>query len=161
MDEVQQLPNIFKQIRGIIDKERRVGKRTGLFIFLGSASIDLLQQSSKFLAEKISYKELFPINTMEFSNDDFEKTSQLWVRGGFPESLLSENDSNSFNCRKDFISTYLQRDIPQLGPRIPAQTLERFWTMLARNQGQIFNASQISRSLDVSHTTAIRYLDHN
>ena len=159
LDEVQQLPNIFKQIRGIIDKERRVGNRTGLFIFLGSASIDLLQQSSESLAGRISYKELFPINTMEFSNNDFEKTSQLWVRGGFPESLLSENDSDSFIWRKDFISTYLQRDIPQLGPRIPAQTLERFWTMLAHNQGQIFNASQISRSLDVSHTTAIRYLD--
>lgn len=159
LDEVQRLPHIFQEVRGIIDNERRKGNKTGLFIFLGSASIDLLKQSSESLAGRVSYLELFPIDVLEFSNKNNLKTNELWYRGGFPDSLLSENDTDSFNWRKDFIKTYLERDIPQLGPRIPAETLARFWTMLAHNQGSIFNASQLSRSLDVSHTTIIRYLD--
>tara|TARA_R110000868_G_scaffold154618_4_gene380702 strand:+ start:925 stop:2097 length:1173 start_codon:yes stop_codon:yes gene_type:complete len=159
LDEVQRLPHIFKDIRSIIDTERRKGNKTGLFIFLGSASIELLKQSSESLAGRISYLELFPIDVLEFANKDALKTNQLWYRGGFPESLLSEDDTDSFNWRKDFIKTYLERDIPQLGPRIPVETLERFWTMLAHNQGSTFNASQLSRSLDASHTTIIRYLD--
>lgn len=159
LDEVQQLPEIFKQIRGIIDGERRNSNTQGLFIFLGSASIELLKQSGESLAGRISYKELYPIDVLEFAQRDFEKTNLIWIRGGFPESLLSQNNLDSFNWRKDFIKTYLERDIPQLGPRIPAKTLERFWMMLAHNQGTVFNASQISRSLDVSHTSVIRYLD--
>lgn len=159
LDEVQRLPHIFQEIRGIIDNERRIGNKTGLFIFLGSASIELLKQSSESLAGRVLYLELFPIDVLEFSNKNTLKTNELWYRGGFPESLLSENDADSFNWRKDFIKTYLERDIPQLGPRIPAETLERFWTMLAHNQGSTFNASQLSRSLDASHTTIIRYLD--
>ncbi|MGC1205200.1 MAG: ATP-binding protein [Flavobacteriaceae bacterium] len=159
LDEVQRLPHIFKDIRSIIDTERRKGNKTGLFIFLGSASIELLKQSSESLAGRISYLELFPIDVLEFANKDALKTNQLWYRGGFPESLLSEDDVDSFNWCKDFIKTYLERDIPQLGPRIPVETLERFWTMLAHNQGSTFNASQLSRSLDASHTTIIRYLD--
>jgi hypothetical protein len=159
LDEVQRLPHIFQEIRGIIDNERRKGNKTGLFIFLGSASMELLKQSSESLAGRVSYLELFPIDVLEFSNTNTLKTNQLWYRGGFPESLLSENDIDSFIWRKDFIKTYLERDIPQLGPRIPSETLERFWTMLAHNQGSTFNASQLSRSLDVSHTTIIRYLD--
>lgn len=159
LDEVQRLPHVFQEIRGIIDSERRKGNKTGLFIFLGSASIALLKQSSESLAGRVSYLELFPIDVLEFSSKNILKTNELWYRGGFPESLLSDYDVDSFNWRKDFIKTYLERDIPQLGPRIPAQTLERFWTMLAHNQGSIFNASQLSRSLDVSHTTIIRYLD--
>ena len=159
LDEVQRLPHIFQEIRGIIDNERRKGNKTGLFIFLGSASMELLKQSSESLAGRVSYLELFPIDVLEFSNKNALKTNQLWYRGGFPESLLSENDVDSFIWRKDFIKTYLERDIPQLGPRIPSETLERFWTMLAHNQGSTFNASQLSRSLDVSHTTIIRYLD--
>ena len=158
LDEVQQLPEIFIQIRGIIDTSRRSGNRNGLFLFLGSASKDLLKQSGESLAGRISYKELFPINILEFANTDIDKINELWLQGGFPDSLL-KSDFDSFNWRKDFIKTYLERDIPQLGPRIPSKTLERFWTMLAHNQGSIFNASQISRSLDVSHTTVIRYLD--
>lgn len=159
LDEVQRLPQVFQELRSIIDRERRQGNKTGLFLFLGSASLDLLKQSGESLAGRISYLELFPIDVLEFSKKDSLKTNQLWLRGGFPESLLSETDLDSFNWRRDFIKTYLERDIPQLGPRIPATTLERFWTMLAHNQGTTFNASQISRSLDVSHTTVIRYLD--
>ncbi len=159
LDEVQQLPNIFREIRGIIDSERRKGKKGGLFLFLGSASLELLQQSSESLAGRISYLELFPINILEFADKDQKKINDLWNRGGFPTSLLETTDRNSFNWRKEFIKTYLERDIPQLGPRILAKTLDRFWTMLAHNQGTTFNGAQLSRSLDVSNTTIIRYLD--
>ena len=159
LDEVQRLPQIFQELRSIIDSERRKGKKTRLFLFLGSASLDLLKQSGESLAGRISYLELFPIDILEFSKGNSEKLNELWLRGGFPESLLAQNNADSFNWRKDFIKTYLERDIPQLGPRIPAETLERFWIMLAHNQGTNFNASQLSKSLDVSHTTIIRYLD--
>lgn len=159
LDEVQRLPEIFLQLRGIIDKERRKGNKTGQFLFLGSASIDLIQQSGESLAGRISYLELFPINVLEYAEKDSEKLNNLWLRGGFPESLLSNSDEDSLAWRRDFIRTYLERDIPQLGPRIPAQTLERFWTMLAHRQGTTLNASQLARSLEVSSVTILRYLD--
>lgn len=159
LDEVQRLPEIFLQLRGIIDKERRKGNKKGQFLFLGSASIDLIQQSGESLAGRISYLELFPINVLEYAGNNMEKTNLLWTRGGFPESLLSMTDRDSLTWRQDFIKTYLERDIPQLGPRIPAQTLERFWTMLAHRQGTILNASVLARSLEVSSVTIGRYLD--
>jgi predicted AAA+ superfamily ATPase len=159
LDEVQRLPEIFTSLRGIIDKERRKGKKAGQFLFLGSASIDLLQQSSESLAGRIAYLELHPVDSLEYANNSFEKLNSLWVRGGFPESLLSDSDQNSLDWRHDFIRTYLERDIPQLGPRIPAETLERFWTMLAHNQGSVLNAAHLARNLDVSGVTVGRYLD--
>lgn len=159
LDEVQRTPEIFTSIRGIIDKERRKGNRSGLFLFLGSASMDLLQQSGESLAGRIAYLELYGIDVLEFANDDPALTNQLWLRGGFPESLLAKSDSQSMRWRRDFIRTYLERDIPQLGPRIPAQMLERFWTMLAHNQGGVINASQLARSLEISSVTVNRYLD--
>jgi uncharacterized protein len=159
LDEVQRLPEIFAPLRGIIDQERRKGNRSGQFLFLGSASIDLLQQSSESLAGRIAYMELHPIDATEYADNNLDKLNSLWVRGGFPESLLSASDQNSLEWRHDFIKTYLERDIPQLGPRIPAETLERFWTMLAHNQGSVLNASQFARNLDVSSTTIGRYLD--
>jgi len=159
LDEVQRLPEIFAPLRGIIDQERRKGNRTGQFLFLGSASIDLLQQSSETLAGRIAYMELHPVDAIEYADNSLDKLNSLWVRGGFPESLLSASDPNSLDWRHDFIKTYLERDIPQLGPRIPAETLERFWTMLAHNQGSVLNASQFARNLDVSSTTIGRYLD--
>jgi len=159
LDEVQRLPEIFAPLRGIIDKERRKGNRAGQFLFLGSASIDLLQQSSESLAGRIAYMELHPVDATEYADNSLDKLNSLWVRGGFPESLLSDSDQNSLDWRHDFIKTYLERDIPQLGPRIPAETLERFWTMLAHNQGSVLNASQFARNLDVSSTTIARYLD--
>lgn len=159
MDEVQRMPEVFTSLRGIIDKERRRGNRNGQFLFLGSASIDLLQQSGESLAGRIAYAELFGIDALEFGADTSEKMNQLWLRGGFPESLLAANDKNSIAWRLDFIKTYLERDIPMLGPRIPAETLDRFWTMLAHLQGGIFNASGIARSLDVSVPTVGKYLD--
>lgn len=153
------MPEVFAPLRGIIDKERRRGNKTGQFLFLGSASIDLLKQSSESLAGRIAYLELHGIDQLEFAGIDSGKQNQLWLRGGFPESLLSDSDLNSLNWRRVFIKTYLERDIPQLGPRIPAQTLERFWTMLAHNHGAVLNASQLARNLEVSSVTVSRYLD--
>lgn len=161
LDEVQGLPEIFAPIRGLIDQERRTGRKNGNFLFLGSASIDLLQQSSETLAGRIAYLELYPINVLEFTQDmsDLKGTSELWLRGGFPESLLAKLDYQSLDWRQNFIRTYLERDIPKLGPRIPAETLERFWTMLAHDQGSTMNASKMGSNLDVSSVTVSRYLD--
>ena len=159
LDEVQRLPEVFAPIRGLIDRERRSGNRTGLFLFLGSASLDLLKQSSESLAGRIAYLELFPVNVLEYDVTDPVRLNQLWLRGGFPESLLADNDSNSLLWRKDFIRTYLERDIPQFGPRIPAETLDRFWTMLAHHQSAPLNASVLAQSLEVSSVTIGRYLD--
>lgn len=155
LDEVQRLPEVFSPLRGIIDKERRKGNKAGQFLFLGSASIDLLRQSSESLAGRIAYLELFGVNQLEFPNN----INTLWLRGGFPESLLAASERASLEWRRDFIKTYLERDIPQLGPRIPAETLERFWTMLAHHQGSVFNAANLGRNLDVSGVTIGRYLD--
>lgn len=155
LDEIQRLPEVFAPLRGIIDKERRKGNKSGQFLFLGSASIDLLRQSSESLAGRIAYLELFGINQLEYSHD----MHTLWRRGGFPESLLATSEKNSLEWRRDFIKTYLERDIPQLGPRIPAETLERFWTMLAHHQGTVLNSANLGRNLDVSGVTIGRYLD--
>ena len=159
LDEVQRTPEIFAPLRGIIDKERRNGNKAGLFLFLGSASMELLKQSGESLAGRITYLELFGINVLEFAGNGPQGVNQLWLRGGFPESLLAASDANSMEWRRDFIRTYLERDIPQLGPRVPAQTLERFWTMLAHNQGTVLNASQLGRNLETSSVTINRYLD--
>ena len=161
LDEVQRLPHIFAPIRGIIDQQRRKDKRVGQFLFLGSASIDLLKQSSETLAGRISYLEMYPINMLEFiTGDEYSaNVNDLWLRGGFPDSLLAINDEASLNWRYDFIRTYLERDIPQLGPRIPAETLGRFWTMLAHSQGTNINAAKFASNLDVSSVTVARYID--
>src|ERR1700722_9186218 len=159
LDEVQRLPEVFTQLRGIIDKERRKGNKAGQFLFLGSASIDLLKQSSESLAGRIAYIELHPIDLLEYARESIESMNILWLRGGFPESLLATSDQKSLDWRRDFIRTYLERDIPQLGPRIPAETLERFWTMLAHNQGSVLNAAHLARNLEVSGVTIGRYLD--
>ncbi len=159
LDEVQRLPEVFAPLRGIIDKERRKGNRVGQFLFLGSASIDLLQQSSESLAGRIAYLELHPVDLMEYVETRPKNINSLWVRGGFPESLLAKTEASSLEWRRDFITTYLERDVPQLGPRIPAETLRRFWTMLAHQQSSLFNAALIARSLEVSGMTVCRYLD--
>jgi len=156
LDEIQRAPELFAPLRGIIDQRRRQGQKTGQFLFLGSASIDLLRQSSETLAGRIAYLELSPVTA---SDIDLEGLNALWLRGGFPESYLAPNAKKSMQWRQSFISTYLERDISQLGPRIPAQTLRRFWTMLAHNQGEIFNAAAFARGLDVKGITTARYLD--
>ena len=154
LDEVQRLPNLFAALRGVIDERRRVSRRYRQFLLLGSASIDLLRQSSETLAGRVAVCELHP-----FSVDETEAANRLWLRGGFPESFLAEDDERSLDWRIEFTSTYLQRDLPSLGPRIPAETLRRFWTMLAHNQGQTFNAASLARGLDLSGATVGRYLD--
>jgi predicted AAA+ superfamily ATPase len=162
LDEVQRLPEIFAPIRGLIDQGRRAGRKSGQFLFLGSASIELLQQSSETLAGRIAYIELFPVNALEYAKDankDTDALNALWTRGGFPESLLAASDTASMDWRYNFIKTYLERDIPQLGPRVPSETLERFWTMLAHSQGTNINASKLAANIDVSSVTIARYID--
>jgi predicted AAA+ superfamily ATPase len=155
LDEVQRLPELFATLRGLIDQGRRRGKKSGRFLLLGSASADLLQQSET-LAGRIAYIELSPFDVLEVGAD---MRRRLWVRGGSPESFLADDESRSLIWRQDFIRTYLERDIPQLGPRIPAATLHRFWTMLAHAQGGLFNAAQLARGLAVEGKTVARYLD--
>ena len=154
LDEVQRMPGLFQNLRGLIDQGRRKGKRSGRFLFLGSASIDLLRQSSESLAGRIAYTELGPFDALEV--DDMNR---LWLRGGFPDSYLASSDRASARWRRDLIRTYLERDIPQLGPRIAAETLRRFWTMLAHAQSGLLNASSLARSLGVDGKTIASYLD--
>lgn len=159
LDEIHRLPGIFRTLRGLIDQRRRKGKRTGQFLLLGSASIDLLQQSAETLAGRIAYLELTPFLVNEVAGFDADAHSALWVRGGFPDSFLAETEAESFEWRAAFIQTYLDRDVPSLGPRIPAETLHRFWQMLAHNQGQMLNAAQLAAGLGISGQTVARYLD--
>ncbi len=156
LDEVHRVPELFQTLRGVIDRGRRSGRRTGRFLLLGSAAIDLLKQSGESLAGRISYLELAPFDALEVPARDLDR---LWARGGFPESFLARDDASSLQWRRDFVRTYLERDIPQLGPRIPAETLRRFWTMLAHTQGQLLNAANLARALGVSGVTVASYLD--
>jgi predicted AAA+ superfamily ATPase len=156
LDEIHRAPGIFEALRGTIDRGRRGGRGTGRFLLLGSAAIELLAQSGETLAGRIAYAELDPFDISELGG---EAVDPLWLRGGFPESYLAASDAASLRWREDFIRTYLEREIPQLGPRIPAETLRRFWMMLAHNQGQLLNASSIARSLGVSTPTVTAYLD--
>jgi len=159
LDEVQRTPEIFAEIRGIIDEQRRAGNKNKQFLFLGSASLDLLRQTSEPLAGRISLLELHPIDVIEYHRANTGDINTLWLRGGFPESLLTPSDEESMVWRQNFIRTYLERDIPQFGPRIPAETLYRFWAMLANLQGCPMNAAPLSKNLEVSQPTIRRYLD--
>jgi uncharacterized protein len=156
LDEIQRTPQLFSSLRGLIDAGRRRGQGKGRFLVLGSASIDLLKQSSETLAGRIRYLELAPLDAGEVGR---ERIDTLWLRGGFPESLLADSDAASLRWRVDFIRTYLERDIPQLGPRIPAETLRRLWTMLAHSQGGLLNAAAFARALAVDGKTVASYLD--
>ncbi|WP_162820489.1 ATP-binding protein, partial [Microvirga calopogonii] len=156
LDEVQRLPDLFQNLRGLIDRGRRKGRRTGRFLLLGSASLDLLKQSGESLAGRIAYLEMHPIDGLEVPASDLNR---LWLRGGFPDSYLATSDRISQRWRQDFIRTYLERDIPLLGPRIPAETLRRFWTMLAHHQSGLLNAAEFARALGVDGKTVASYLD--
>ncbi len=158
LDEIQRAPEVFQVLRGIIDQGRRKGRGTGRFLVLGSASQDLLQQSSESLAGRIAYAELGGLTALEVDADPLSQ-DRLWRRGGFPESFLAKDEKDSVAWREDFIRTYLERDIPQLGPRIPSETLRRFWTMLAHNQGMTINGARLAAALGVSGQTIGRYLD--
>ncbi len=156
LDEVQRVPELFQTLRGLIDRGRRRNIRAGRFLLLGSASIDLLKQSGESLAGRIAYIELGPFNVLEVDAGAYEK---LWIRGGFPDSFLADSDEASMVWRENFVRTYLERDVPQLGPRVPAETLRRLWTMLAHMQGGLLNAAQLARGLAVDGKTVARYLD--
>jgi predicted AAA+ superfamily ATPase len=156
LDEIHRAPGLFEALRGVIDKARREGRGTGRFLLLGSAAIDLLAQSGESLAGRIAFAELAPFDLTEVGDG---RLDELWVRGGFPDSFLAANDALSLRWRQDFIRTYLERDIPQLGPRIPAETLRRLWTMFAHHQGGLLNAAQLARGLGVSGTTIAHHLD--
>ncbi|MXX33834.1 MAG: ATP-binding protein [Gemmatimonadetes bacterium] len=156
LDEIHRTPGLFEPLRGIVDQRRREGRRAGHFLLLGSASIDLLRQTGETLAGRVAYCEMQPLNVREAVDADVD---DLWQRGGMPDSLLAGDEADSFEWRFDFIRTYLDRDIPALGPRIPRETLRRFWTMLAHDQGRPFNASVLARSLGLSGRTVGRYLD--
>jgi predicted AAA+ superfamily ATPase len=159
LDEIHRLPGLFQTLRSVIDQRRRAGKKANQFLLLGSASMDLMHQSAETLAGRISYLELTPFTSAEVRKTGPSAPNRLWLRGGFPESFLADDDQASFEWRTAFIQTYLERDVPALGPRIPAETLRRFWQMLAHNQGQLLNAAQLAASLGISGHTVARYLD--
>ena len=155
LDEIQRMPELFRVLRGQIDERRRQGRRSRQFLLLGSASDALLRQSSESLAGRIVYTELPGLDALEVGVEH----DPLWIRGGFPDSFTARNDAASARWRFNFIRTYLERDIPQFGVRVPAETLRRFWTMLGHRQGGLLNASELARSLDVSVPAVKRYMD--
>lgn len=154
IDEVQRLPGLFAVMRFVIDEARRSGHRAGLYLLLGSASGELLRQSSESLAGRLAYHELKPIHALEFNDHE-----TLWVRGGFPDALLASSDGASLRWRQHFITTYLERDIPMMGGAVSVTALRRLWTMLAHEQGQLHNAARLAASLGVSGPTVARYVD--
>lgn len=154
IDEVQRRPELFPVLRALIDANRRNGR----FLLLGSAAPDLVTHGSETLAGRIAFLELAPL-TLDEVRPVFDAIPQLWLRGGFPPSLLANSDSDSFEWREQFIRTHLERDIPTLGIRIPAANLRRFWQMVAHCHGQLWNASQLAAGFGVSPPTIQRYLD--
>ena len=155
LDEIQRMPGLFEVLRGQIDRRRREGRRTNQFLLLGSASQTLLRQSAESLAGRLIYDELPVLDALEAPAD----RDRLWIRGGFPDPFLAESDEAAARWRLSFILTYLERDIPQFGVRVPAETLRRFWTMLAHRQGGLLNASRLAASMDVSAPAIKRYVD--
>ena len=161
LDEVQRMPELFGILRGVIDQRRRMGQANGQFLLLGSASGVLMQQSSESLAGRVAYVELPPLQASEIftGNHSMADLNVLWLRGGFPLSWLAQNDAASMTWREVFIATYLEKDIPALGPRIPATTLRRLWTMLAHHQGELLDQSKLAAALAISGLNVSRYID--
>ena len=158
LDEIHRAPGLFPVLRGLIDRARRGTKKHGLYLLLGSAALDLLKQAGETLAGRVSYLELDPFNALEAGGTAAD-LDRLWLRGGFPESFLASSNARSLRWRQDFIRAYLERDIPQFGPRIAAETLRRFWAMLAHHQGGMLNVAQLARNLGVDAKTAAAYID--
>lgn len=156
-DEIHRMPRLFEELRGIIDERRFKGKKYGHFLILGSASLTLIKQSSESLAGRIEYIELEGLTVQEVVSKEAIHY-KLWLRGGFPESYLASSQENSMIFRKNFLKSYAERDIPQLSTRIPADTIERFLTMLAHHQGSLLNASRLASSLSLSAPTITSYV---
>jgi len=152
LDEIQRRPDLFPVLRVLADRRPLPAR----FLVLGSAAPELLRQSSESLAGRIHYHELTGFGLDEAG---VAKAERLWLRGGFPRSYLARSDAQSVAWRADFIRTYLERDVPQLGPRVPAQTLHRFWSMLAHYHGQVWSSSEFARSFGMSDVSVRRYLD--
>ncbi|MBX9746334.1 MAG: ATP-binding protein [Hyphomonadaceae bacterium] len=157
IDEIHRAPGLFPQLRGFVDRFRRQGRKAGHFLLLGSAALDLMRQASESLAGRVSYLELSGLDVLEAQSAAPQATH--WARGGFPESLLASDDRASFRWRKDFIRSYLERDVPLFAPRLPAATIGRLWTMLAHAQGAPLNAARLAASLAVSAPAVARYID--
>jgi predicted AAA+ superfamily ATPase len=158
IDEIHRLPELFAVLRGIIDDRRAAGDRTGHFLLLGSAAIDLMRQASETLAGRVSYMDLSPINALELP-PQIGDIDRLWTRGGFAESLLAADDDASAAWRRAFIRSYLERDVPMFAPRLPAEAIGRLWTMLANAQATPLNQSRFASSLGVSTPAVTRYID--
>ena len=158
IDEIHRAPGLFEVLRGVIDERRRAGDRTGHFLLLGSAALDLMRQATESLAGRVAYVELAPIEAAELPRRG-PSVDALWVRGGFPESLLARSDSASLDWRRDFIRSYLERDVPMFAPRLPAESVGRLWGMLAHGQGTLLNQSRLASSLGVSAPAVARYID--
>ena len=158
IDEIQRAPGLFEVLRGIIDDRRATGERFGHFLLLGSAALELMRQSSETLAGRVAYLEMGPIDILEAGAASLDAQT-LWLRGGFPESLLAQGDGPSLDWRRDFIRSYLERDVPMFAPRMPVQTLGRLWTMLAHQQGGLLNQARLAAGLGVSAPTVTRYTD--
>jgi len=156
LDEIQRMPGLFEILRGIIDERRWQGQRSGHFLLLGSASLDRMQQSSETLAGRIAYLDVAPIQALEWPTEEMDR---LWLRGGFPESLLAQSDASSLRWREDFIRSYLQREVPTFAPRMPSETIARLWTMLAHQQGAMLQLNRLAAGLGVSHPALSRYID--
>jgi len=156
LDEIHRMPGLFEVLRGIIDQRRRDGQRFGQFLLLGSASLDLMQQSSETLAGRVAYVDIGPVHALEWPAQDLDA---LWLRGGFPDSLLAADDAASLRWRDDFVRSYLQRDVPLFAPRLPAETIGRLWTMLAHQQGALLQQSRLASGLGVSSPAVDRYID--
>ena len=160
LDEIHRVPQLFPALRGLIDRARRAGRRARLYLLLGSAALEMLKQSGETLAGRVSYLELSPFDILEVTKSaEDTATDKLWRRGGFPDSFLAVDEAQSLRWRLDFIRTYLERDIPQFGRRIPAETLRRFWVMLAHNQSSLLNVAQLARNIGVDAKTAASYID--
>ena len=158
VDEIHRVPELFAVLRGLIDERRASGQRFGHFLLLGSASLDLMRQSSESLAGRVAYLEMGAITADEAQAAQLP-LDQLWSRGGFPDSTLAGSDALSLMWRQDFIRSYLERDVPMFAARMPAQTLGRLWTMLAHQQGGLLNQARLAASLDVTAPTLTRYVD--
>ena len=157
LDEIHKMPEIFAELRVLVDEGRRLGKGVGRFLVLGSASIPFLKQSES-LAGRIEYVDLGPLNILEVE-PTFEAATRLWVRGGLPLSFLANSEEDSLIYRRNLIRTYLERDAPEFYPRVPPLTLERLWTMLAHGQGGLLNAARLAAGLGISAPTVVSYVD--
>ena len=158
IDEIHRAPGLFETLRGVIDDRRAAGDRIGHFLLLGSAAIDLMRQASETLAGRVAYVDLAPLDALEISREGIA-LDRLWVRGGFPESLLAASDADSLSWRRSFVRSYLERDVPMFAPRLPPESVGRLWTMLAHAQGTPLNQSRLASSLAVSSPAVGRYVD--